>query len=201
MGGDNFTDAVRWSLQAAREEAAALQHNYVGPEHILLGLLDVHETAATTVLANLGISTGDLRASVLSLVQAGSHKQAMGPDLPYTSRAKKVLELAMVEARDLRNGYMGTEHLLLGLLREERSPAAQALTKAGLAADQVRAEVARAIQAPEQPPHPRMARRSELTESPHPMRRATAPNLAKLALLLAATALGVSITALILSLR
>lgn len=200
MGGYNFTDAVRWSLQAAREEAADLHHEYVGPEHILLGLLEVQQTAASTILANLDISSTELRASILSLLQAGPGPQTTGADLPYTSRAKKVLELAMVEARHLGNSYVGTEHLLLGLLREERNLAAQALTSAGLDADRVRAEVRRVIQTPEEPPHPRRAKQSEVNQASSRLRVAPR-NLATLALLVAVTALAVAIAALISSLR
>src|SRR5919205_1004328 len=116
MNGYNFTDRVRKVLQMAREEAARLHHEYVGTEHILLGLIREGEGAA-----------------------------AAGPDLPYTSRAKKVLELAMTEARELNHSYVGTEHLLLGLLREEKGIAAQVLTDAGVNLEQSRAETLRLL--------------------------------------------------------
>jgi ATP-dependent Clp protease ATP-binding subunit ClpC len=201
LNGYNFTDAVRSALQAAREEAAALYHEYVGTEHILLGLLQIQETSASIVLAGLRASPPDLRRLVLALVRTGHQHQTIGPDLPYTSRAKKVLELSMMEARGLDNSYVGTEHLLLGLLGEEKGLAAQALSQAGLSTDQVRAEVRRVIRTPEQPPHPRMAAGPSLAPLPGRLSGAPVQDLAKRALLLAVIALVVAITALFLSLR
>jgi ATP-dependent Clp protease ATP-binding subunit ClpC len=168
MNGYNFTERVRRVLQQAREEAIALRHEYVGTEHILLGLLK-GGGVAEAALQNLGINLDHVREKVLETVKPGpvdSTATAAAPpggllgaiadsmgfrhkmDLPYTSRAKKVLELSMQEARYLRHSYVGTEHLVLGLLREERGIAAQILTSMGLTIDGVRNEVIRILGTP-----------------------------------------------------
>ena len=118
MNGYNFTDRVRKVLQMAREEAARLHHEYVGTEHILLGLIREGEGVAAAVLTNLNVDLEEIQQKIEETVKKGKAAAAAGPDLPYTSRAKKVLELAMSEARELNHSYVGTEHLLLGLLRE-----------------------------------------------------------------------------------
>src|ERR1051325_6632678 len=117
MNGYNFTERVRRVLALAREEAQALLHEYVGTEHILLGLIRDDSGVAIAVLQNLSVDLEDLRKTILSILQRGK-KAISGPDLPYTSRAKKVLELSMQEAQFLNHNYVGTEHLLLGLLLE-----------------------------------------------------------------------------------
>src|SRR5256884_559942 len=124
MNGYNFTDRVRKVLQMAREEAARLHHEYVGTEHILLGLIREGEGVAAAVLTNLNVDLEEIQQKIEETVKKGKAAAAAGPDLPYTSRAKKVLELAMSEARELNHSYVGTEHLLLGLLREEKGIAA-----------------------------------------------------------------------------
>src|SRR5687768_13073357 len=111
MNGYNFTERVRKVLAMAREEAFRLKHEYVGTEHILLGLLREGEGVAAAVLQNLSIDAEQLRRTIDGTVKPGAGG-ATGPDLPYTSRAKKVLELAMHEARDMNHSYVGTEHLL-----------------------------------------------------------------------------------------
>ena len=136
MNGYNFTDRVRKVLQMAREEAARLHHEYVGTEHILLGLIREGEGVAAAVLTNLNVDLEDIQQKIEETVKKGKAAAAAGPDLPYTSRAKKVLELAMTEARELNHSYVGTEHLLLGLLREEKGIAAQVLTDAGVNLEQ-----------------------------------------------------------------
>ena len=135
MNGYNFTERVRKVLAMAREEAARLHHEYVGTEHILLGLIREGEGVAAAVLQNLSVDLDEIQQKIEETVKKGKAAAATGPDLPYTSRAKKVLELAMGEARDLSHGYVGTEHLLLGLLREEKGIAAQVLTDAGVNLD------------------------------------------------------------------
>ena len=140
MNGYNFTERVRKVLAMAREEAARLRHEYVGTEHILLGLIREGEGVAAAVLRNLHIEFHEVVEGIDSHVKKGVSAQVTGPDLPYTSRAKKVLELAMTEARELDHEYVGTEHLLLGLLREERGIAAQVLKSLGAGVDAVRAE-------------------------------------------------------------
>jgi ATP-dependent Clp protease ATP-binding subunit ClpC len=145
MNGYNFTDRVRKVLQMAREEAARLHHEYVGTEHILLGLIREGEGVAAAVLQNLNVDLDDIQQKIEETVKKGKAAAAAGPDLPYTSRAKKVLELAMTEARELNHSYVGTEHLLLGLLREEKGIAAQVLTDAGVSLEASRAETLRLL--------------------------------------------------------
>jgi ATP-dependent Clp protease ATP-binding subunit ClpC len=145
MNGYNFTDRVRKVLQMAREEAARLHHEYVGTEHILLGLIREGEGVAAAVLANLNVDLEEIQQKIEDSVKKGKAAAAAGPDLPYTSRAKKVLELAMSEARELNHSYVGTEHLLLGLLREEKGIAAQVLTDVGVNLEQARAETLRLL--------------------------------------------------------
>jgi len=145
MNGYNFTDRVRKVLQMAREEAARLHHEYVGTEHILLGLIREGEGVAAAVLTNLSVDLEEIQQKIEETVKKGKAGAVTGPDLPYTSRAKKVLELAMAEARELNHSYVGTEHLLLGLLREEKGIAAQVLTDAGVGLEQSRAETLRLL--------------------------------------------------------
>jgi ATP-dependent Clp protease ATP-binding subunit ClpC len=145
MNGYNFTERVRKVLAMAREEAARLHHEYVGTEHILLGLIREGEGVAAAVLQNLSVDLEEIQQKIEDTVKKGKAAQATGPDLPYTSRAKKVLELAMGEARELNHSYVGTEHLLLGLLREEKGIAAQVLTDAGVHLEAARAETLRLL--------------------------------------------------------
>ena len=145
MNGYNFTERVRKVLAMAREEAERLRHEYVGTEHILLGLIREGEGVAAAVLQNLSIDLDEIQQKIEDTVKKGKAAAATGPDLPYTSRAKKVLELAMAEARDLTHNYVGTEHLLLGLLREEKGIAAHVLTGAGINLDAARAETLRLL--------------------------------------------------------
>jgi ATP-dependent Clp protease ATP-binding subunit ClpA len=144
MNGYNFTDRVRKILQMAREEAARLNHKYVGTEHILLGLIREGEGVAVAVLTNLNVDLVDVQQRIEEKTKT-KPSAAAGPDLPYTSRAKKVLELSMAEARELRHSYVGSEHLLLGLLREEKGIAAQVLVAAGLTLESARAETLRLL--------------------------------------------------------
>ncbi len=148
MSGYNFTDRVRKVLQMAREEAARLHHNYVGTEHMLLGLIREGEGVAAAVLTNLGVDLDEVQLRIEETVKTmrkGKSVTPPGPELPYTSRAKKVLELAMTEGRELNHSYVGTEHLLLGLLREEKGIAAMVLTDAGVSLEQARAETLRLL--------------------------------------------------------
>ena len=135
----NFTDRVRKVLALAREEAIRLQHDYVGTEHILLGLIREGEGVAAAVLSNLAADLDELHRLVEENVRRGKSASNI-PELPYTSRAKKVLEYAMAEARDLHHSYVGTEHLLLGLLREEKGLAAKVLGELGITLDEARPE-------------------------------------------------------------
>ena len=145
MNGYNFTERVRKVLAMAREEAARLHHEYVGTEHILLGLIREGEGVAAAVLQSLSADLDEIQQRIEDQVKKGKAAQATGPDLPYTSRAKKVLELAMAEARELNHSYVGTEHLLLGLLREEKGIAATVLTEIGVNLDAARTETLRLL--------------------------------------------------------
>lgn len=131
MNGYNFTEAVRRALAQARTEAARLHHEYVGTEHELLGLLRYDDTVAATVLKACDVELEALANAVDGVVVRGAARPT-GPDLPYTSRAKKALEEAMSEARERGHAYVGTEHLLLGILREEKGIAAQLLVDFGV---------------------------------------------------------------------
>lgn len=159
--GYNFTEQVRKVLALTRDEALRLRHEYVGTEHILLGLIRDDEGVAGAVLQNLNVDANEIRRRIEHTVKKGKSAPPAGPDLPYTSRAKIALELATTEARELNHGYVGTEHLLLGLLREERGIAAQILVGAGVNLDAVRAETLRILGTEAR--HARTARRPERT--------------------------------------
>ena len=146
MQGYNFTERVRKVLAMAREESARLRHEYVGTEHILLAIIREGEGVAATVLQNLGVDLDELASRIEGVVKRGQPGTPKGPDLPYTSRAKKVLELAMWQARDLNNNYVGTEHLLLGLIAEEKGIAAQVLADGGVKLDNARAATLEVLQ-------------------------------------------------------
>ena len=145
MQGYSFTERTKKVLAMARDEAKSLSHEYIGTEHMLLGLLREHEGVAATVLQNLDVDIDQIRESVLQVIKRGRPYSMSSADLPYTSRAKKVIELSMNEARQLHHSYVGTEHLLLGLLAEEKGIAAQVLTGAGLSLEVVRAETLRIL--------------------------------------------------------
>lgn len=151
MNGYNFTERVRNVLSLARYESQRLHHEYVGTEHILLGLLREGEGVAAAVLKNLEVDLKEIAATIESVVKVGDRVRPMLVDLPYSTRAKKVLELAMEEARSLAHNYVGTEHLLLGLLREEKGISAQVLKQAGLTEQTVRAETLRVVGTSEPP--------------------------------------------------
>jgi ATP-dependent Clp protease ATP-binding subunit ClpC len=143
MRGYDFTERTRRILAMAREEAYRLRHEYTGPEHILLGLLREGEGVAWTVLEILAIDPDALWARLDTTIVSGTGARERLTDLPYTSRAKTVLELAMKEAHGLQHQYVGSEHLLLGLLGEKRSIAAQLLAEAGVTLQAARAETRR----------------------------------------------------------
>src|SRR5688572_15073774 len=134
----------------AREEAIRLQHDYVGTEHILLGLIREGEGVAAAVLMNLNVDLEQIHERIEESVRKGKATIALG-ELPYTSRAKKVLEYAMAEARELNHSYVGTEHLLLGLLREEKGIAAQVLNSLGVSLEEARAETLKLLGSDVQP--------------------------------------------------
>ncbi len=140
----NFTDRVRKVLSMAREEATRLHHDYVGTEHILLGLIREGEGVAAAILTNLNVDLEELRQRVEERVELGRSDMA-ADEVPYTTRAKKVLEFSVAEARSLKHSYVGTEHLLLGLLREEKGVAAQVLDEVGVTIDVSRNETIRLL--------------------------------------------------------
>jgi ATP-dependent Clp protease ATP-binding subunit ClpC len=148
MTSYNFSERVRRVLARARDEAVQLNHEYVGTEHILLAIAAEREGVARTVFDTLRIDLDEVKNQVFAFVMAGNPARPTGPDLPYTSRAKHVLELSMSEARELNHSYVGTEHLLLGLIREEKGIGAQVLTQAGLTLDGVRKETLRILGMP-----------------------------------------------------
>src|SRR5438094_1787501 len=137
---ERFTDRARKVMQLANQEAQRFNHEYIGTEHILLGLVKEGSGVAANVLKNLDIDLRKIRLEVEKIVPSGPDMVTMGK-LPQTPRAKKVIEYAIEEARDLKHNYVGTEHLLLGLLREEGGVAGQVLLNLGVSLDAVRMEV------------------------------------------------------------
>jgi ATP-dependent Clp protease ATP-binding subunit ClpC len=137
---DRFTERARKVIILAKEEAKRFNHDYIGTEHILLGLIKEGESVAAAVLQNLGLSLDTIRLEVEKLVQFGPSTVVSG-DIPFTPKAKKVIELAMDEARRLGHNYIGTEHLLLGLIKEGEGVASHVLMNVGLDLNKVRAEV------------------------------------------------------------
>jgi ATP-dependent Clp protease ATP-binding subunit ClpC len=140
----NFNDRVRKTLALAREESARLRLEYVGPEHLLLGLAREGEGVASAVVASLGIEWSAIVTVLEEHVKPGRVRNA-GLDLPYTSRAKNVLEYSMASATELGHSHVGTEHLLLGIAKEGMSVAGQVLTTFGLSYDRLRAETERLV--------------------------------------------------------
>ncbi|MBD3163509.1 MAG: AAA domain-containing protein [Candidatus Eisenbacteria bacterium] len=136
---DKFTERVRKVIFLAREEASRLQHDSIGTEHLLLGLLREGEGIAATVLNNLGLDLDVIRGAVESMVAQTGGTLTIG-EIPFTSNAKRVLELAVDEARQLNHNYIGTEHLLLGLIREGEGVAAKVLADMGVDRKKVRDE-------------------------------------------------------------
>ena len=137
---ERFTDRARKVMQLANQEAQRFNHEYIGTEHILLGLIKEGSGVAANVLKNLDVDLRKIRLEVEKLVQSGPEMVTMGK-LPQTPRAKKVIEYSMEEARNLNHNYVGTEHILLGLLREQEGVAAQVLMNLGLKLEEVREEV------------------------------------------------------------
>jgi len=137
---ERFTDRARKVMALANQEAQRLNHEYIGTEHILLGLVKEGSGVGANVLKNLDVDLRKVRLEVEKLVKAGPEMVTMGR-LPQTPRAKKVIEYAIEEARNLNHNYVGTEHLLLGLLREHDGVAAQVLMNLGLKLEEVREEV------------------------------------------------------------
>ena len=137
---DRFTDRAKKVMNLARQEAQRFNHEYLGTEHILLGLVQEGSGVAANVLKNMGIDLNKIRMEVEKIVKTGPSMVTMG-QLPFTPRAKKVLELSMEEAGNLGHNYIGTEHLLLGLIKENEGIAAQVLLNLGVKLEDVREEV------------------------------------------------------------
>ena len=136
---EKFSNQGRRVIVLSQEEARLLNHDYIGTEHILLGLVHEDEGVAAKALESLGISLDDVRHEVEELVDQGGSRPS--GHIPFTPRAKKVLELSLREALQLGHSYIGTEHILLGLVREGEGVACQALVKLGANLPTVRARV------------------------------------------------------------
>ena len=136
---ERFTERARQVIVLAQAEARALKHNYIGTEHLLLGLLREEEGLAARVLASFGITLDEVRAEVTRIIGQGDEVEA--GQIPFTPRAKKILELSLREALDLGHNYIGTEHLLLGLLREGEGVAVRILLDLGAAPGAIRDEL------------------------------------------------------------
>ena len=149
---ERFTDRARRVVKLAEEEARRLGHNYIGTEHILLGLIREGEGVAAKALESLGISLDTVRQQVEEIIGRG--QQAPFDVIPFTPRSKKVLELSLRESQQLGHNHIGTEHILLGLIREGDGVAAQVLVKLGADLNRVRQQVIQLIAAQQQPGHP-----------------------------------------------
>ena len=137
---NRFTERAQRVILISQEEAKRLEHDYVGTEHILLGVICLGEGVAAQVLANLGVDLRRVRDEVEKMVGKGGARLPLG-EVPFTPRAKKILEYSVEESQHMGHSYVGTEHLLLGLIREEEGIACKVLELLGLKLDIVREEV------------------------------------------------------------
>jgi len=137
---NRFTERARKVLLLAKEEARRFNHDYIGTEHILLALVSEREGVAATVIQNLGVDLENIRQEIEKFMHPGPPTQVLG-ELPFTPRAKKSLELAAEEARSLGHNYIGTEHILLGLIKESEGLASQVLVLLGLELEKVRTQI------------------------------------------------------------
>ena len=140
---NKFTERARKVLTLAQEEAQRFQHNYIGTEHLLLGLVREGEGVAVKVLTNLGVQLSDVRRAIEDILGRGD--RIVKGEIGLTPRAKKVIELAVDEAKLLKHQYIGTEHILLGLVREGGGIAAGVLESMGVKLEQVRAETLKVL--------------------------------------------------------
>jgi ATP-dependent Clp protease ATP-binding subunit ClpC len=147
---ERFTERAREVVVLAQDEARALRHNYIGTEHILLGLLREEEGLAARVLESLDITVEEVRAQVARIIGPGDEPIVSG-QIPFTPRAKKVLELSLREALSLKHNYIGTEHILLGLVRENEGVAARILLDFDADAEKIRNEIMRVLSSPRGP--------------------------------------------------
>jgi ATP-dependent Clp protease ATP-binding subunit ClpC len=161
---ERFTGRARQVVVCAQDEALQLRHGYIGTEHLLLGLLREQHGVAARVLESLGVRVEEVRAQVARIVGEGD--EVTSGQIPFTPRAKKVLELGLREARALGHDFIGTEHILLGIACENAGVASQILLDAGADADAIRAGVSRALGG-----EPVVARAVPLPASPHRLER------------------------------
>jgi ATP-dependent Clp protease ATP-binding subunit ClpC len=159
---ERFTDRARRVVVLAQEEARMLNHNHIGTEHILLGLIREGAGVAARALEALGFSPDDLRREIEEII--GQGKSVPTGHIPFTPRAKKVLELSLREALQLGHNYIGTEHILLGLIAEGRGVGAQVLVRRGASLERVRVEVASLLEGyvPEKEPESEAAHEEPL---------------------------------------
>ena len=167
---ERFTERARQVVVFAQDEARHLRHNYIGTEHLLLGLLREQEGIAARVLESLSVGLEPVRAEVANVVGMGD--EVTSGQIPFTPRAKKVLELALREGLALGHNYIGTEHVLLGLVRENEGVAARILLAFDADADKIRSEIIRMLEGAPRP-------------TPRPSRRGVRRRLPPVALLLA----------------
>ena len=143
---ERFTERARRVVVLAQQEARILDHNYIGTEHILLGLIREGDGVAARALTALGISLDAMRQAVENIIGRGTQSLPESGHIPFTPRAKKVLELSLREAVQLGNDYIGTEHILLGLIREGDGVAAQVLVGSGVDLNRARQQVIELLQ-------------------------------------------------------
>ncbi|MGN6379318.1 MAG: Clp protease N-terminal domain-containing protein [Gaiellales bacterium] len=165
---ERFTEQARQAIVYAQTEAGALDHNFIGTEHLLLGLLHDEDTLAARVLSSLDIELEGVRSQVVRIVGRGDPPAPA--DIPFTPRAKKVLELSLREALSLSSTHIGTEHILLGLVRENEGVAARILQDHGADAETIRMETMRLM------PRVGFAARAS---GPRPQFRISCPNCAR----------------------
>jgi ATP-dependent Clp protease ATP-binding subunit ClpC len=140
---ERFTERARQVVVLAQDEARHLKHNYIGTEHLLLGLLREEKGVGARVLAGFGVTLDGVRGQVARIVGPGD--ETVTGQIPFTPRAKKVLELSLREAMQLQSGYIGTEHLLLGIARENQGVASRILLDFDADADKIRSAVVEAL--------------------------------------------------------
>jgi ATP-dependent Clp protease ATP-binding subunit ClpC len=163
---ERFTERARQVVVLAQEEARTAKHNYIGSEHILLGLLREEEGLAARVLESLDVTVEKTREQVIRIV--GTGEKATDGQIPFTTRAKKICELALREALSLGHNYIGTEHILMGLLRENEGVGVRVLHDFGLDNERIRAEIIRVLSgvprrsAPKAKPTPEQERFADL---------------------------------------
>jgi len=143
---ERFTERARKVVVVSQEEARGFNHNYIGTEHLLLGLIREEEGVAGRVLASLGVGLDQTREQVVGIVGYG--EEALGGQIPFTPRSKKIMELALRESMQLDHDYIGTEHILLGLIRESEGVAARVLASLDVDPDRVRREVLNVVGSP-----------------------------------------------------